>query len=155
MARSNFIRCLFGSTRGANAKTFRTAGLAIVCSSAEYATPVWSLHQYATPVRSFHTKELDASLNDILRIIIGCVKPTPTHLLPVLSRIAPANLRKNYLTNKISYHAWANKEHPLHSLVSDPQSLRAHRLKSPHLFYRHAAEHHNCDHDIIEGWNEE
>ena len=85
----------------------------------------------------------------------GCVKPTPTHLLPVLSGIAPAKLRRNYVSNKISYHAWVNKEHPLHSLVPDPQNLRPQRLKSRHPFYRHAAEHHNCDHDIIEAWNKE
>ena len=102
MARSNFIRCLSGSTWGANAKTLRTAALAIVYSSAEYATPVWS--------RSSHTKKLDVSLNDTMRIITGCVKPTPTHLFPVLSGIAPAKLRRNYVTNKISHHAWVNKE---------------------------------------------
>ena len=64
-------------------------------------------------------------------------------------------LRRNYVTNKISHHAWVNKEQPLHSLVPDPQNLRPQRLKSRHPFYRHAAEHHNCDHDIIEAWNEE
>ena len=135
MARNNFIRCLSGSTWGANAKTLRTAALAIVYSSAEYATAVWS--------RSSHTKKLDVSLNDTMRIITGCVKPTPTHLLPVLSGIAPAKLRRNYVSNKMSYHAWVNKEHPLHSLVPDPQNLRPQRLKSRHPFYRHAAEHHN------------
>ena len=83
------------------------------------------------------------------------MKPTPTHLLPVLSGIAPAKLRRNYVSNKISYHAWANKEHPLHSMVPDPQNLRPQRLKSRHPFYRHAAEHHNCDQDIIEAWNKE
>ena len=46
-------------------------------------------------------------------------------------------------------------KHPLHSLVSDPQSLRPQRLKSCHSFYRHAVEHRNCEHDIIEAWNEE
>ena len=146
MARNNSIRCLSGSTWGPNAKTLRIAALAIVYSSAEYATPVWS--------RSSHTKKLDVSLNGTMRIITGCVKPTPTHLLPVLSRIAPAKLRRNYVTNKICHHAWANKEHPRHSLVPDPQNLRP-RLKSRHPFYRHAAEHHNCDHGIIEAWNEE
>ena len=147
MARSNFIRCLSRSIWGANAKTLRKAALAIVYSSAEYATPVWS--------RSSHTKKLDVSLNDIMRIITNCVKPTPTHLLPVLSEIAPAKLRRNYVTNKISYHEWANKEHPLHSLIPDPKSLRPQRLKSRHPFYCHAAEHHSCDHDMIEAWNEE
>ena len=83
------------------------------------------------------------------------MKPTPTYLLPVLSGIAPAKLRRNYVTNKISQHAWANKEHPLHSLVPEPHSLRPQRLKSRHPFFSDAAEHHNCDYDIIEAWNEE
>ena len=43
---------------------------------------------------------------------------------------------------------------PLHSLVPDPQSLRPQRLKSRHPFYRRAAEHYNCDHNIIKTWNE-
>ena len=132
---------------GANAKTFRTAALVIVYSIAEYATPVWS--------RSSHNKKLDVSLNDTMRVITGYVKSTPTHLLPVLSGIAPAKLRRNYITSKIFHHAWAKKEHPLHSLVPDSQSLRPQRLKSHQPFYRHAAEHHNCDHDIMEAWNEE
>ena len=141
MARNNFIRYLCGSAWGANAKTLRTATLAIVYSSSEYATSVWS--------RSSHTKTLDVSLNDTTRITTGCVKPTHTHLLSVLSGIVPAKPRRNCVTNKISYHAWANKKDPLHSLVPDPQSLRPQRMKLCHPFYRHAAEHHNCYHDII------
>ena len=147
MARNNFIRCLSGSTWGANAKALRTAALAFVYSSAVYATPIWS--------RSSHTKKLDVSLNDTMRIVTACVKPTPTHLLSVLSGIAPAKLRRNYVANKISHHAWVNNEHPLHSLVPDPQSLRPQNLKSRNPFYRHAAEHHNFDSDIIEAWNKE
>ena len=123
-ARNNFIRCLSGSIWGANAKTLQTAALAIVYSSADCAILVWS--------RISHTKNLDVSLNDTMRIITGCVKPTPTHLLRVLLGTAPAKLSRNYAINNISCLAWANKEHPLHSLVSDPQSLRPQRLKSRH-----------------------
>ena len=90
-----------------------------------------------------------------MRIITGCVKPTPTRLLLVLSEIAPAKLRRNYVTNKISFRTWADKEHPLHSLVPDPQNLSPQLLKSRHPFYRHAADHHICDHDVIEAWNKE
>ena len=74
ITRNNSIRCLSGSTSGANAKTLRTEALAIVYISAEYATPVWS--------RSSHTKKLDVSLNDTMRIITGCVKPTPHSSFP-------------------------------------------------------------------------
>ena len=148
MARNNFIRCLSGSsTWGANAKTLRTAALAIVYSSEENATPVWT--------QSSQTKKLNVSLNDTMRIITGCVKPNPTHFLLVLSGISPAKLRGNYVINKISYRAWAKKDTHCTVLVPDPQSLRPQRLKSRHPFYRHAAEHHNCDHNIIESWAEE
>ena len=108
MARNNFIRCLSGSTWGANAKTLRTAALAIVYSSAEYATPARS--------RSSHTKKLGVSLNNTMRITTGCVKPTSTHLLLVLSGIAQAKLRGSYATNKIPHQSWANKKHPLHTV---------------------------------------
>ena len=83
------------------------------------------------------------------------MKPTLTHLLPVLSGIAPAKLRRNYVSNKISYYAWVNKEHPLHCVVLNPQSLSPQRLKLRHPFYRREAEHHNCNYDIIEAWKEE
>ena len=84
------------------------------------------------------------------------LRETHSHTSPSCTlRNCPAKLRRNYVTNKISHHAWVNKEHPLQSLVPDPQSLRPQPLKSRHPFYRHAAEHHNCDHDIVEAWNEE
>ena len=47
------------------------------------------------------------------------------------------------------------QRHPLHNLVPDPQSVRPQRLKSRHPFYCYAAEHYNCDHNIIEAWDEE
>ena len=47
-----------------------------------------------------------------------------------------------------------HKKTPTTRLVPDSQSQRPQRLKSWHPFYRHAAEHHNCGHDIIEAWDE-
>ena len=81
MARNNFIRCLSGSTWGANAKTLRTPALVIVYSSVQYATQVWS--------RSSHNKKLDVSLNDTMRIITGCVKPTPIRVSFLYSQELP------------------------------------------------------------------
>ena len=37
---------------------------------------------------------MDTSLNDTLRIITGCLRPTPSEFLPVLAGIAPATLRR-------------------------------------------------------------
>ena len=54
--------------------------------------------------RTSHIKKLDASLNDTMRIITGCVKPTPTHLLPVLSRNCPSQAEKKLCHNKIFHH---------------------------------------------------
>ena len=73
--------------------------------------------------------------------------------------LKPANLAKvddnNFNKKTALVKHVITKDHPLHSLVPDPQNLRPQRLKSRHPFYRHAAEHHNCDQDIIEAWNKE
>ena len=43
--------------------------------------PIWC--------RSFHSKKLDVALNDTMRRITGCLRPTPIGLLPKLAGIAP------------------------------------------------------------------
>ena len=63
----------------AGAKTLRIATLSLVYSTAEYCAPVWC--------RSAHTRLIDSVLNDALCIVIGCLRPTPTNHLPVLSGI--------------------------------------------------------------------
>ena len=79
------LRRLMGSGRGAGAKTLRIATLSLVYSTAEYCAPVWC--------RSAHTCLIDSVLNDALCIVTGCLCPTPTDHLPVLSGIQPAELR--------------------------------------------------------------
>ena len=73
-----------GSRWGADAKTLRIATLSLVYSTAEYCAPVWC--------SSAHTCLIDSVLNDALRIVTGCLRPTPTDHLPVLSGIQPAEL---------------------------------------------------------------
>ena len=73
------LRRLVGSGWGAGAKTLRIATLSLVYSAAEYCAPVWC--------RSAHTRLIDNVLNDALCIVIGCLRPTPTNHLPVLSGI--------------------------------------------------------------------
>ena len=80
------MRRLAGSDWGAGAKTLRTAALSLVYSTAEYCAPVWC--------RSAHTRLIDSVLNDALRIVTGCLRPTPTDYLPVLAGIHPAELRR-------------------------------------------------------------
>ncbi len=79
------LRRLAGSGWGAGAKTLRTASLSLVYSTAEYCAPTWC--------RSAHTRLIDSVLNDALRIVTGCLRPTPTDYLPILAGIQPAELR--------------------------------------------------------------
>ena len=75
--RVSLLRRLAGSGWGAGAKTLRTA--ALIYSTAEYCAPAWC--------RSAHTRLIDSVFNDALRIVTGCLRPTPTDNLPILSRI--------------------------------------------------------------------
>ena len=79
------LRRLVGLGWGAGAKTLRIATLSLVYSTAEYCAPVWC--------HSAHTRLIDSVLNDALCIVTGCLCPTLTDHLPVLSGIQPAELR--------------------------------------------------------------
>ena len=85
-ARVALIRRLAGTTWGASTKTLRISTQALVFSAAEYCAPVWC--------RSSHTKKLDATLNNALRTVSGCLRATPANQLPILSGIAPPHLRR-------------------------------------------------------------
>ena len=82
-SRVTLLRRLVGSGWGAGAETLRIATFFLVYSAAEYCAPVWC--------RSAHTRLIDSVLNDALRIVTGCLRPTPTDHLPVLSGIQPAD----------------------------------------------------------------
>ena len=73
------LRRLMGSGWGAGAKTLCIATLSLVHSTAEYCVPVWC--------HSAHTRLINSVLNDALRIVTGCLRPTSTNHLPVLSGI--------------------------------------------------------------------
>ncbi len=100
-ARNNLLCHLAGSSCGASTSTLRTSALALVYSAAEYSSPAWC--------RSSHVKKLDVTLNDTMRLIMECLRPTPTELLPVLSGIAPAPLRREHHT-----HTLVTKASPSH-----------------------------------------
>ena len=78
------LRQLVGSRWGADAKMLPTAILSLAYSIAEYCAPVWC--------HSAHTRLIDSVLNDTLHIVTGCLHPTPTDYLPILSGIQPAEL---------------------------------------------------------------
>jgi len=75
------ISKLAGTSWGYRANILRTLALALVYSATEYCAPVWE--------RSVYTRKVDVELNNIMRIISGCVRVTIVQWLPVLSNIAP------------------------------------------------------------------
>ena len=85
-SRVTLLRRVVCSGWGAGAKTLRIATLSLVYSTAEYCAPVWC--------RSAHSRIIDSVLNDALHIVTGCLRPTPTDHLHVLSGIQPAELRR-------------------------------------------------------------
>ena len=146
-ARNSLIRCLAGTSWGAKTSTLRISALAVAYSAAEYAVPAWC--------RSKHTRKLDVALNDTMRIITGCLQPTPTECLPVLAGIPPPNLRRVELTSKFVNKVVASEHHPLHSRIpSTPGNfLPRQRLLSRQPFTRHAALLHGIPQfNIMESW---
>ena len=88
--RKTLLRRLAVLGWGAGAKTLRFAALSLIYSTAEYCAPAWC--------RSVHTRPIDSVLDDALHIVTGCLRPTPTDNLPVLSGIQPAELRRQGAT---------------------------------------------------------
>ena len=76
------IAFIFRFTR----ETFQLTNLYLVYAPAEHCAPTWG--------RSRHTSLLDANLNCTLRIITGCLQPTPVEQLPVFAGIPPAELHR-------------------------------------------------------------
>ena len=115
-----------GSGRGAGAKTLRKATLSLVYSAAEYCAPVWC--------RSAHTRLIDSVLNDALRIVTGCQRPTPTEHLSVLSGIQPAELRRLGATLCLAQRGSLDPDHILNGLLSGSSDTRQMRLRSRRPF---------------------
>ena len=111
---------------GSGAKTLRTATLSLVYSAAEYCAPVWC--------RSAHTRLIDIVLNDALRIVTGCLCPTPTGHLPVLSGIQPAELRRLGATLSLAYRGSLDPDHILYGLLSGSSDTGQVRLRSRRPF---------------------
>ena len=110
---------LAGTTWGAGAKTLRTSALALCYSVAEYCAPVWR--------NSAHTNLVDVQLNNTMRTITGAVRCTRTDWLPVLSNIAPADIRREVATSRTILRARSKPELPL---LTDMDFNPRPRLKS-------------------------
>ena len=115
-----------GSGRGTGAKTLSIATLSLVHSTAEYCASVWC--------RSAHTRLIDSVLNDALRIVTKCLRPTPTDHLPVLSDIQPAELRHLGATLSLAYRGSLDPDHILYGLLSGSSDTRQVRLRSRRPF---------------------
>ena len=115
-----------GSGWGAGAKTLRIAMLFLVYSTAEYCAPVWC--------RSVHIHLIDSVLNDALRMVTGCLRPTPRDHLPVLSGIQPAELRRMGATLSLAHRGFLDSNHILYGFLSGSSDTRQARLRSRRPF---------------------
>ena len=111
---------------GAGAKTLHIATLSLVYSTAEYCAPVWC--------RSAHTRLIDSVLNDALRIVTECLRPTPTDHLPVLSGIQPGELRRMGATLSLAHRGSLDPDHILYGLLSGSSDTVQLRLRSRRPF---------------------
>jgi len=139
-SRVGFMRRLVGSGWGAGATTLRIATLALVHSTAEYCAPVWR--------RSAHTRLIDLAINDALRIMTGCLRPTPADNLPMFAGIQPAERRRKGTTLSLALRAM-EPGHLLHSGLTCASSANAWRLKSRHPFVPAALQLINLSHNNI------
>ena len=125
-SRVTLLRRLVGSGWVAGTKTLRIATLSLVYSAAEYCAPAWC--------RSAHTRLIDSVLNDTLRIVTGCLRPTPTDHLPVLSGIQPVELCRMGATLSLAHRGSLDPDHILHGLLSGSSDTRQARLRSRRPF---------------------
>ena len=125
-SRVTLLKQLVSSGWGAGAKTLRITTLSLVYSSAEYCAPVWC--------RSANTRLIDSVLNNALRMVTGCLRPTPTDHLPVLSDIQPAELRRLGATLSLAHRASQDPDHILYGFLSESSDTRQVRLRSRRPF---------------------
>ena len=97
------------------------SALSLVYSTAENCTPVWCC--------STHTHLIDSVLNNTLCIVIGCLCPTPTDRLPILSDIPPAELCRLGATLSLAYCGSLNPDHILYGLLNGSSDAHQERLR--------------------------
>ena len=117
---------LVGSGWDAGFKTLRTASLSLVYSTVGYCTPVWC--------RSAHTRLIISVLNDALRIVNGCLRPTPMDHLLIFLSIQPAELRRLRATLSFAYRGFLDQDHMLNGRLSGSSDTHQERLRSTRRF---------------------
>ena len=73
-------------------------------------------------------------MNGALRIVTGCLRPTPIDRLPVLSGIQPAELRRMGATLSLTYRGSLDPDDILYGLLSGSSDTRQVRLRSRRPF---------------------
>ena len=124
-SRVTLLRQFVGSGWGTGAKTLRMAVLSLVYSIAEYCTPVWC--------RSAHTRLIDSVLNDALHIVTGCLRPTPTDYLPILSGIHQLSFT-DWERHSLAHRGSLDPDHILYGLLSEYSDACQERLRSRRPF---------------------
>ena len=102
------------------------------CSALCFAANLYSAVEYRASVwcRRMHTRLIDGILNDALRIVPGCLRPTPTEDLPVLAGIQPAELRRLGATLSLANCAIHNPDHVLRGQLVELQDAHQGKLRS-------------------------
>ena len=108
----------------------RISTKALVFSAAEYYAPAWC--------RSPHARKVNVVINNALRTITGCLKPTPVCHVSVFAGIAPDSLRREAATLTLARKARRNDWHLLHNTTTI--ALPPHRLKFRHPYNKAAKE---------------
>ena len=73
-------------------------------------------------------------LNEPSRIVTGCLRPTPTDHLPILSGIQPAELCRLEVTLSLPYRGSLDSDHMLHGILNGPLNACQERLRYRHPF---------------------
>ena len=107
---------------GWGAKTLLISASSLAHSTVEYCTPVWC--------RNKHTRLIDIILNNALRIVTGCLRPTPTEDLPVLAGIQLAELCRLETTLSLANCAIHDPDHVLHGQLVGQQYAHQRGLRS-------------------------
>ena len=105
-SRNNLLMKLHWTNWGACPHTLRTTATALCFSVAEYCCPVWA--------RSTHRKLVETTLNETCRLITGCIRPTATPDLYVLSGIAPPEIRRSVHSQNERTKQRTDQRHSLH-----------------------------------------
>ena len=128
-ARCNLLRRLASTKWRAHLDVGLPQTSTSTLAPAEYCSPVWC--------RSAQTHRLYAALNNSLRLVSGCIRSTPTFMLPVVCGILPPGIRRNNECLALSRRAEADDQLILHDTVTIGAPGQK-RLRSHHPFSEQA-----------------